>query len=84
VRQGDQGDRFYLIANNQAEVIREGPDHAEVLGMLGQLDYFGERALLGNVVRAATATHDLLARLTSCGLAVASSRRQASCRSAIN
>ena len=65
VRQGDRGDRFYLIADGQAEVIREGPDHSEVLGTLGPLDYFGERALLGNVPRAATVRATSKLRLLS-------------------
>jgi putative peptide zinc metalloprotease protein len=54
VRQGEPGDRFYLIADGQAEVLREGPDHAELLATLGRMDYFGERALLENVPRSAT------------------------------
>jgi CRP-like cAMP-binding protein len=50
VRQGELGDRFYLIARGGFEVQVDG--HAQVL--LGRGDFFGERALLQQAPRAAT------------------------------
>jgi putative peptide zinc metalloprotease protein len=67
VRQGDLGDRFYLIASGQAEVFREGEDHSELLATLGPLDYFGERALLENIPRTATVRAETRLRVLSVG-----------------
>jgi CRP-like cAMP-binding protein len=50
VRQGDVGDRFYLIARGGFEVRVDGVPQVR----LGRGDFFGERALLHRAPRAAT------------------------------
>jgi CRP-like cAMP-binding protein len=50
VRQGDPGDRFYLIARGEFEVRVD----ARPVVALGRGDFFGERALLQRAPRAAT------------------------------
>jgi CRP-like cAMP-binding protein len=50
VRQGEQGDRFYVVVHGAFEVVVDG--QAQV--RLGRGDYFGERALLHRVPRAAS------------------------------
>jgi CRP-like cAMP-binding protein len=55
IRQGEQGDKFYIIKSGQAEVVvsRQGePDLAAAV--LSRGDYFGEIALIKNVPRTAT------------------------------
>lgn len=52
VRQGEVGDRFYLIAEGAFEVLVDGQPRVR----LGRGDFFGERALLQRVPRAATVT----------------------------
>jgi len=57
VRQGDDGDRFYLVTTGTLRVDVDDPDGAvRTVGYLHAGDYFGEIALLQNVPRTATVT----------------------------
>ena len=51
-RQGDAGDKLYIIAHGTVEVIRE--DSKQLLAKLSDGDYFGEMALLSDEPRNAT------------------------------
>lgn len=55
VRQGEIGDRFYIIQSGQVEVVqREGTDEEQRLAVLSVGESFGEIALLQNIPRTAT------------------------------
>lgn len=53
-RQGDLGDRIYIISRGKAEVLREQGDRTVSLALLGPGEYFGEMALLNQTTRNAT------------------------------
>jgi len=53
-RQGDLGDRIYIISRGKAEVVRNDGDHEFSLALLGPGEYFGEMALLNQTTRNAT------------------------------
>lgn len=53
-RQGDLGDRIYIIAKGRADVIRKNNGRDVRLAQLGPGEYFGEMALLNQTSRNAT------------------------------
>ena len=54
-RQGEIGDRVYVIIKGEVEVVREDMEKEPmVLARLGPEEYFGEMALLRNAPRSAT------------------------------
>ena len=67
VRQGDLGDKFYVIKAGTVEVRRlpEGAEAETTVGRLGRGEYFGEIALLMNVPRTASVIADTDVELLS-------------------
>ncbi|MDA1138261.1 MAG: peptidase domain-containing ABC transporter [Planctomycetota bacterium] len=53
-RQGDQGDRFYIITSGKVDVVLESQGQEEVIATLREGEFFGELALLSDRPRAAT------------------------------
>jgi len=57
IRQGERGDRYYLIHQGRVQVsVRDELGHEQAVATLGPLDSFGEIALLKHVPRTATVT----------------------------
>src|SRR5205807_5449402 len=55
-RQGDRGDRLYIVVDGEVEMLKEEPGKAEhVLARLGPGGCFGEMALVNDDARMATA-----------------------------
>lgn len=54
VREGDPGDRFYVVVRGRVEVERRGASGTEKVAVLSDGDHFGEIALLRNAPRNAT------------------------------
>jgi len=53
-RQGEVGDRMYIILTGQAEVVREDNGSEMILAELGPGEYFGEMALVQKATRNAS------------------------------
>jgi ABC-type lipoprotein export system ATPase subunit/CRP-like cAMP-binding protein len=55
VRQGERGDKFYILLSGKADIYLNMPGGSELfVNQLKPGQYFGEMALLGNGIRAAT------------------------------
>jgi ABC-type lipoprotein export system ATPase subunit len=55
IREGEVGDKFYILLDGKADVYIKEPGGSElVVNQLGRGQYFGEMALLGNGIRTAT------------------------------
>ncbi|KAK9909485.1 hypothetical protein WJX75_003002 [Coccomyxa subellipsoidea] len=58
-RQGEKGDRFYIVQEGAVTVSKTTAGERTVLAKLTEGSYFGERALIKDDVRAADVTADL-------------------------
>jgi CRP-like cAMP-binding protein len=59
IKQGDNGDEFFVIKTGEANVVVKGEDGKEAkVATLKAGDYFGERALLSDETRMATITSE--------------------------
>lgn len=56
IQEGQQGDRFYVLASGKAVVTRRRLDSEVTLAELGAGRFFGEEALIGETTRNATVT----------------------------
>jgi len=55
IREGEAGDKFYMVIRGEAEATQRGPDGAQVVvGRFGPGDYFGEIGLMSDAPRIAT------------------------------
>ena len=54
VREGEEGDAFYLLRSGEVEVIKDSPGGGKVINRLKQGQFFGELALLTGAPRAAS------------------------------
>jgi putative ABC transport system ATP-binding protein len=54
IRQGDVGDKFYILRRGSVDVLRDAGAGAQVVTTLGEGDFFGERALITGEPRNAT------------------------------
>ncbi len=54
IREGDTGDRFYIVLNGKFQVTRQSNGKEQVISSLGEGDYFGDIALLKGVRRTAS------------------------------
>jgi putative ABC transport system ATP-binding protein len=54
VKQGDEGDKFYVIRRGKVDVRREDAGQASTVATLGEGDFFGEVALMSGERRNAT------------------------------
>jgi putative peptide zinc metalloprotease protein len=55
IRQGDRGDRFYIVSNGSVEVEQRSPQGVvEIVNHLGRGEYFGQVALLNDSPRNST------------------------------
>lgn len=56
IQEGDQGDKFYIIVRGKVEVTKDNDGESMKLAVLTDGDFFGEVALLRNVLRTASIT----------------------------
>lgn len=56
VQQGEPGNTFYILYEGEVKVDVDGQERPRLRACAGEAKYFGERALLDNAPRAATAT----------------------------
>src|SRR5262249_36295913 len=55
IRQGEEGDKFYLLRHGLADVYINDPNgNQQLVNTLKEGEFFGERALLSGQVRSAT------------------------------
>ena len=55
-RQGDRGDRLYIVVDGEVEMVKEGPGQpVQLVGRVGPGECFGEMALVNDHPRMATA-----------------------------
>ena len=54
IKQGDVGEKFYIIRSGNVEAVKEVDGKEELLSTLGPGDFFGELALLEKQPRVAT------------------------------
>ncbi len=65
VRQGEDGTRFYMIAEGRLSAWKEEGGSEKKVFEYGEGDYFGEIALVKNTVRQATVKADTYCRIVS-------------------
>jgi ATP-binding cassette subfamily B protein len=54
VREGEEGNKFYIIVRGKFDVMKQFPEGEKKVAALTDGDYFGEIALLQNIPRTAT------------------------------